>query len=56
MGFIFPILWCVGAMFIRSKHDATKVAGILNLVFGLLAVIAVVVIPVVVVTVAWSNF
>jgi thiol:disulfide interchange protein len=54
VGFIFPILWCVGAMFIKSKHDATRVAGILNLIFGLLAVLTIVIVPIVVVTVGFS--
>jgi len=42
IGFFCPLLWCIGAMYIRSPQPAAKVGGILNLVFGLSSIVVII--------------
>jgi len=39
LGFIFPLLWCVGPKFIRSSDPSTRLAGILSLAFLFVSIV-----------------
>jgi uncharacterized membrane protein len=43
VGFVMPFLWCLGAVYIRSKNPKIRLPGILNFIFSCLAIAGIVV-------------